>query len=72
MKNHNKNCSNDECLECCATQLRPCQECCMHLEHDHFICLECEKDLTDMYVMQADDMLDCARDELALKSLGED
>lgn len=24
-----------------------CQECCPHDEHDHGICLDCEKDLTD-------------------------
>lgn len=31
-----------------------CQDCCTHDELDHGICMDCEKDMTDYLVMQAE------------------
>lgn len=32
-----------------------CQECCPHDEHDHGICLDCEKDILDDLIRDAED-----------------
>lgn len=31
-----------------------CQECCEHNEHDHGVCMDCEKDITDDLVCAAE------------------
>lgn len=31
----------EACQDTCEINGDPCQECCEHYEHDHFICLDC-------------------------------
>ena len=45
-----------------AHKAEPDQEDCLHQEHDHFICLECGKDLFDDFVGRAENMRDARED----------
>lgn len=47
-------------FNCKACDDEGCDECCLHSDHDHGICLDCGTDIMDKLIAEADFLADVA------------